>query len=74
PEWSIETLLVPAHASWLKTCEAIDFAKAVGPRRAYPMHDGQLNERGLSSVNGWFGEEIGAGYRYLEPGESVTIG
>ncbi|RKN37823.1 MBL fold metallo-hydrolase [Micromonospora endolithica] len=64
PDRPVDTLLVPAQASWLKLTEAIDFAVAVGARRTFPIHDAQLNERGLSSVNGWFGETV-PGYRFL---------
>lgn len=70
PDAPVETLLVPVHASWLKTTEAIDFVNAVRPQRAYPIHDGQLNERGLGSVNGWLAKET-TGYRYLSPGETA---
>ncbi|MFJ3309596.1 MBL fold metallo-hydrolase [Streptomyces sp. NPDC086549] len=71
PEQPIETLLVPAQGSWMKTAEAIDFVKAVKPQRAFAIHDAQINDRGLSSVNGWLTEETNNGYRYLRPGESV---
>ncbi|MEU7935449.1 MBL fold metallo-hydrolase [Micromonospora echinofusca] len=70
PDRAVETLLVPAQASWLKLTEAIDFATAVGAERVFPIHDAQLNERGLGSVNGWFAETV-AGYRHLAPGESA---
>lgn len=71
PEQPIETLLVPAHASWLKTAEAIDFVRAVRPERAFPIHDAQINERGLEGVNGWLGEQSGTDYRWLAPGETA---
>ncbi|KRV46620.1 MBL fold metallo-hydrolase [Wenjunlia vitaminophila] len=71
PDQPIETLLVPAQGSWLKMAEAIDFVKAVNPRRAFAIHDAQINHRGLSSVNGWLAEETDHGYRYLRPGESL---
>ncbi|MGW6200802.1 MBL fold metallo-hydrolase [Kribbella sp. NPDC055110] len=71
PEQPIETLLVPAQGSWMKMVEAIDFVKAIAPQRAFAIHDAQLNDRGLSSVNGWLAEETGSGYRYLAPGDSV---
>jgi L-ascorbate metabolism protein UlaG (beta-lactamase superfamily) len=51
PAGPVETLPVPAHGSWMKLCEAIDFVRAVRPARAFPIHDGQLNERGMGSVN-----------------------
>ncbi|GAB2923876.1 MBL fold metallo-hydrolase [Micromonospora polyrhachis] len=71
PEQPVETLLVPVQASWLKMAEAIDFVKAVNPSRAFAIHDAQINDRGLSSVNGWLAEETDNGYRYLVPGESA---
>ncbi|MFG3259546.1 MBL fold metallo-hydrolase [Streptomyces sp. NPDC048172] len=71
PDQPVGTLLVPVQGSWMKTAEAIDFVRAVAPRRAFAIHDAQLNERGLSSVNGWLTEETDCGYRYLRPGESA---
>ncbi|HVQ91852.1 MAG TPA: MBL fold metallo-hydrolase [Mycobacteriales bacterium] len=71
PDRPIETLLVPAHAGWLKLTEALDLAAAVRARRTVPIHDGQINERGLGSVNYWLGLSAGAGYRYLAPGEAL---
>lgn len=71
PGQPVETLLVPAQASWLKLAEAIEFVRAVQPDRTFPIHEAQLNERGLGSVNAWFGEETGGGYRYLAPGETA---
>ena len=71
PGRPIETLLVPAQGSWLKTSEALDFMRAVGPRRAFAIHDGALNERGLQSVNLWFGMAGRTDYRWLAPGEST---
>ncbi|WP_341715741.1 MBL fold metallo-hydrolase [Micromonospora sp. FIMYZ51] len=70
PGRSVRTLLVPAQASWLKLTEAIDFAVAAGAAQVFPIHDAQLNERGLASVNGWFGESV-PGYRHLAPGETA---
>ncbi|MFI7576034.1 MBL fold metallo-hydrolase [Micromonospora sp. NPDC049497] len=70
PDHPVDTLLVPAQASWLKLTEAIGFATAVGARRTFPIHDAQLNERGMASVNGWFGETV-PGYRFLEVDETA---
>ncbi|MER5335815.1 MBL fold metallo-hydrolase [Micromonospora sp. NPDC002717] len=70
PDRPVRTLLVPAQASWLKLTEAIDFALTAGAERVFPIHDAQLNDRGLASVNGWFTETV-PGYRFLAPGESA---
>lgn len=71
PTHPVETLLVPVHASWLKTTEAVDFVKAVAPGRCFAIHDAQLNDRGLRAVDGRSAKEAGHGYRRLDPGESV---
>ncbi|SCL36629.1 L-ascorbate metabolism protein UlaG, beta-lactamase superfamily [Micromonospora nigra] len=70
PGRPVRTLLVPAQASWLKLTEAVDFATATDSSRVVAIHDAQLNERGLASVNGWFAETV-PGYRYLSPGETI---
>jgi L-ascorbate metabolism protein UlaG (beta-lactamase superfamily) len=71
PELPVETLLVPLQASWLKTAEAIDFMRAVSPARAFGIHDGQVNERALGSINGWLEETGGQRYRWLAPGQAA---
>ncbi|MGW3247355.1 MBL fold metallo-hydrolase [Streptomyces sp. NPDC001070] len=73
PEQPVETLLVPVQGSWMRTSEAIDFVNAVAPRQSFAIHDAQINERGLSSVNGWLAQETDHGYRYLRPGESIRV-
>jgi L-ascorbate metabolism protein UlaG (beta-lactamase superfamily) len=71
PEQPVETLLVPVQASWLKTAEAIDFVRAVDPARALGIHDGQVNERALGSINGWLENTSGHRYRWLSPGQAA---
>jgi L-ascorbate metabolism protein UlaG (beta-lactamase superfamily) len=39
PEQAIDVLGVPTAAPWLKTSEAVDFLRAVGPRAALPIHE-----------------------------------
>ncbi|MFD3920829.1 MBL fold metallo-hydrolase [Streptomyces sp. NPDC058595] len=71
PDRPVENLLVPLQGSWMKTDEAIGFVRAVQPERAYGIHDGQVNERGLRSLNGWLADECGGCYRWLPPGSSA---
>lgn len=69
PGVAVAVLLVPVQGSWMRLGDALDFIGAVQPERAFGIHDGQLNERGLDAVNDWLG---GAdAYRYLAAGESV---
>jgi L-ascorbate metabolism protein UlaG (beta-lactamase superfamily) len=71
PSQPIDILLVPAQGSWLKLAEAIDFVRAVRPAAAVPIHDAQLNERGVAAVNAWISDDAGCDYRYLAPAESL---
>ncbi|MET1074568.1 MAG: MBL fold metallo-hydrolase [Umezawaea sp.] len=71
PDVAVETLFVPVHGSWLKTTEALDFVNTVAPRRTFPIHEGQLNDRGLDAANGWFVQETAHGYRHLRPFEQA---
>jgi L-ascorbate metabolism protein UlaG (beta-lactamase superfamily) len=73
PDQPIETLLVPLQASWLKTAEAISFLRAVGPKRAFGIHDAQINSRGLHGANNWLTDQGRNGYRYLAPGEGFDL-
>lgn len=71
PEAAVETLLVPLQASWLKTSEAVAFVRNIGPSRAFGIHDGQINERALTSINGWISEHGRTDYRWLAPGSAA---
>ena len=76
PEASVETLLLPTNAPWLKAPELIDYVAELSPRRAYSVHDGFLNEAGLDLVDGLLGslaEDRGADIRRLKPGEGVDL-
>lgn len=71
PQQPVETLLVPLQASWLKTAEAIDFVRAANPERAFGIHDAQVNERGLGSINGWLEQAADCRYQWLAPGQAA---
>jgi L-ascorbate metabolism protein UlaG (beta-lactamase superfamily) len=73
PDQPVQTLFVPLQASWLKTAEAIGFLRAVGPERAFGIHDAQINSRGLQAANSWLTDQGRHGYRYLAPGESFDL-
>lgn len=70
----MQTLCVPVQASWLRTADAIDFVRAVAPRLAFAIHDGQINDRGLTSLNGWLTEESRTDYRWPPPRSSINAG
>lgn len=47
----IDIALIPAFGPWSATSQTIDFARAVGAPRGFFIHDGLLNERGLSLID-----------------------
>jgi len=71
PAERIDTLLVPMQASWLKTAESIAFLESVQPRRAFGIHDGQINERAIGSINRWLGQRIE--YEWMAPGTNAEL-
>lgn len=42
PKRPVDVLAFPTAGPWMKISEAIDFAKAVKPRVAFPVHDGMI--------------------------------
>ncbi len=73
----VSTLLVPAHAPWAKIGETIEFLSMVNAADNIPIHDGLLNERGLSLVDGHLGRvaaERGLGYRRIPNQTPVVLG
>lgn len=70
------TLLVPGQAPWMKVPEMIQYLRAVGPRRAYAVHDGLLNDFGLGLLDSQLtgeAEHQDGDFRRLKPGQSVEI-
>jgi L-ascorbate metabolism protein UlaG (beta-lactamase superfamily) len=70
----IDVLLVPMQASWLKTAEAIEFMTRHTYRRAYGIHDGQINGRAIESINHWYARASDGRYEYLPPGTTRETG
>ncbi|MFE0463900.1 MBL fold metallo-hydrolase [Kitasatospora sp. NPDC058965] len=73
PDQPVHTLLVPASGPWVKTGEVVAFARAVGPERAYPIHDINLSAHGMANFDGWLGDEDGIEYARIALGDSVDL-
>jgi L-ascorbate metabolism protein UlaG (beta-lactamase superfamily) len=76
PERPVDVLLLPVSAPWSKIAEVIDFARAVKPRLAVPIHDAILSDVGLALVDRVLGEQgpgIGAIYRRLGAADSIDL-
>jgi L-ascorbate metabolism protein UlaG (beta-lactamase superfamily) len=67
----VETLFVPLNAPWMKLAEAIDFARAVKPRRAFALHDALLNDLGASIADTHLKHFSGTEYAHLTPGTVI---
>ena len=72
----VDLLLLPVHAPWCKVSEVVDFSRRVGARRSVAVHDGLLNETGLTVV----GRALSAlldreqhTYQRVEPGTDLTV-
>jgi L-ascorbate metabolism protein UlaG (beta-lactamase superfamily) len=73
---AVQTLLVPIHAPWNKVGEVVDFVIGVRAPKAFPVHDGLLNDGGLGLVEGHvtrIGAKYGTAYRHLSSGDSVEV-
>jgi L-ascorbate metabolism protein UlaG (beta-lactamase superfamily) len=76
PHATVDTLLIPTNAPWMKASELIDYVNEIGPRRAFSVHDGFLNDAGLKLVDGLLGslaEERETDIRRLPPGTSLDL-
>jgi len=76
PEDPAPTLLVPAGAPWLRLGDAVDFVRAVGPERAFLIHDGLYNDRGIAMTTRMLGGLAGSEERplvRLAPGEGTVL-
>ncbi|MBB5869957.1 L-ascorbate metabolism protein UlaG (beta-lactamase superfamily) [Allocatelliglobosispora scoriae] len=73
PQGQVQTLLVPASAPWLKLSEALDFARAVKPARAIPIHDAMLSQLGLDNFDRWMGMKADTEYSRVPIGGSIEI-
>jgi L-ascorbate metabolism protein UlaG (beta-lactamase superfamily) len=48
----VDVVAVPAYGPWAAMKETIDFVRAVGAARGFPIHDELLNDRGRALVFG----------------------
>ncbi|GLZ79747.1 MBL fold metallo-hydrolase [Actinorhabdospora filicis] len=73
PEVRVGTLLVPGGGPWMKLGEAIDFVRAVRPRRAHPIHDKVNSAEGNALVDRWMEMKAGVAYSRVGDGGEVSV-
>jgi L-ascorbate metabolism protein UlaG (beta-lactamase superfamily) len=67
----VETLFVPVAGPWLKIAEAVEFVRAIKPRRAFALHDALLSDVGHKVVTGNMQRLAGCDYDRLTPGANA---
>lgn len=60
PGVSVDVLLAPVCAPWMRASEGVDFARSVGAARNVAIHDRVYSAEGLGIVDGQFGRLLGA--------------
>lgn len=74
PGKAIKILALPVAGPWMKMADAIDFAKAVKPTMAFPVHDGFLAFPGpFHGVPGKLLPEMGIEFKPLLAGELLEV-
>jgi L-ascorbate metabolism protein UlaG (beta-lactamase superfamily) len=67
----VDTLFVPVAAPWMRIAEAIEFVRAVRPRRALALHDAILNANGYGLVDMLMSRLSNTDYTRLDPGSEA---
>ena len=67
----IDTLFVPVSGPWLRLADSVDFVRAVGPRRAYALHDALLSEVGFTVTDANMSRLVSCDYARLAPGTVI---
>ncbi|WP_175499554.1 MBL fold metallo-hydrolase [Cellulomonas marina] len=71
---TVDTLLVPVGAPWLKLADTIDWVRSVAPRRVVPIHEAVLSGAGRQLASTLLTNLGGAGEPVvLEMGESTDL-
>ncbi|MDB5194993.1 MAG: fold metallo-hydrolase [Parcubacteria group bacterium] len=77
PNRAVDILALPTGGPWMKIAEAIDYAKAVKPRIAFPIHDAMYGEdykRGFAPrIMGGALETAGIAFQDLVEGETAEF-
>lgn len=74
PDQPVDLLTLPVCAPWLKLMDAVEYAKAVKPRVAFPVHDGVLKPfHPFYKVPAAFLPPSGIQWIVIEDGKSVEL-
>ncbi len=74
PKKQVEILALPIAGPWCKLADSIRYALKIKPTKAFPVHDGMIQEDKLSSSHGIAGMVLGqrnTEFTQLKAGETV---
>jgi len=70
---TVDTLFVPISGPWLKISEAVEFVRAIAPRRAFALHDWLLSEAGFTVTDANMAKLSRCDYARLASGSEVSL-
>jgi len=76
PAKQVEILALPVAGPWIKISEAIDYAKAVKPKKCFPVHDAIIAKEARGFFSNLPANELakeGIELHMIEDGKSVTF-
>jgi glyoxylase-like metal-dependent hydrolase (beta-lactamase superfamily II) len=73
PEAAVGTLLVPTGGPWTRIGDAVDFVRAVGPKRSVQIHELPLSDLGRNAAVQIASGLIGMPLMWLADGETITV-
>ena len=76
PKRPVDILAVPVAGPWIKISDAIEYGLAVKPKFIFPVHDGALNDLGVSGISRWTQKvfiEAGITLHALKAGDEIEI-
>ncbi|MDM7855341.1 MBL fold metallo-hydrolase [Cellulomonas alba] len=75
PPATVETLLLPTSGPWTRIGDAVDFVRAVAPRRLVQVHEIMLSPTGQAGVERFLSPDalIDVPLTVLAPGEELTV-
>ncbi|MEZ4194863.1 MAG: MBL fold metallo-hydrolase [Candidatus Paceibacterota bacterium] len=75
PGKNVPVLALPVSGPWCKSSDAITYALQVKPEKAFPVHDGLLNENGIMVTHGVFEKNLADnGIEFVRMVEGETKG
>lgn len=70
---SVEVLLLPIVAPWLRVADAVDYARTYPRASVLPIHDAVLSPEGRELYDTVVGSLVGSGYRRIAPSQPLQI-